>query len=401
MKKYKYSAVNLNGRKIRGIFLAENEKELRAQLAQQGLYLIRAKTASTRPPSRFFSVTGRVSVNELSTFCRQFAILVTAGTAIIDSLAILKGQSYSGYLKKVLEQVYEDVKAGKLLSEAMGRHKKTFPNFFVSMMRIGEVSGQIDSVLTAVADYLESDAKIKTKLRSALAYPVVLVVLAIALLVLMVGLIIPTFQDALASLEVEMPPLTIALFAIGQGFRRNWMYMLLGVVAVAALFLLFIRTKRGRLIWDRVKFHMPLVRNIIRSNVSARFCRAFSLLVGSGMDIIDAMDEVVIVLGNAYVAQQFRRATEDVRQGMTLTMALEHYKIFPEMLIQMVAVGENTDRLDSVLARACPFFENQTEKSLMSLTGILQPLILCFIGVCVGVLFYAIYSPMLEVMNSL
>lgn len=389
------------GKKFQGTFLAESEKDLRGQLAQQNLYLVKAKITMDKSPSRFFSVTGKASSNELCTFCRQFAILVDSGTSIIDSLNILKSQSYSGYMRKVMEQVYEDVKAGKLLSEALKKHKKTFPAFFVSMMRIGEISGQIDQVLITVADYLEADAKVKAKTKSALAYPIVLVVLAVALVVLMVAVIIPTFRDALSSLDVEMPALTLAIFAIGEGFRNNWKTILIVIVAVVGLFLLFIHTKSGRLLWDKLKFHMPYVKNVIRNNISARFCRSFSLLIGSGMDIVDAMDEVVIVLGNAYVAQQFKRATEDVRQGMTLTMALQSYKLFPDMLVQMVAVGESTDKLDDVLAHACPFFENQVERSLAAVTGFIQPVMLCIIGLTVGVLFYAVYSPMLSVMNTL
>ncbi|MGN1067024.1 MAG: type II secretion system F family protein, partial [Candidatus Fimimonas sp.] len=151
MKKFKYTATNLYGKKFRGVFLAEDEDDLRAQLAKQNLFLVDSKITSDKSPSRFFSVTGKVSINELCTFCRQFSILVESGTFIIDALNILRNQSYSSYLKKVLELVYEDVKSGKLLSEALAKHKNTFPNFFVSMIRIGESSGQINQVLVTVA----------------------------------------------------------------------------------------------------------------------------------------------------------------------------------------------------------------------------------------------------------
>ncbi len=401
MKKFKYTATNLYGKKFRGVFLAEDEDDLRAQLAKQNLFLVDSKITSDKSPSRFFSVTGKVSTNELCTFCRQFSILVESGTFIIDALNILRNQSYSSYLKKVLELVYEDVKSGKLLSEALAKHKNTFPNFFVSMIRIGESSGQINKVLVTVADYMESDAKIKAKTKSAMVYPCFLIFMALALIVLMMAVIIPTFQNALSALDVQMPPLTLKIFALGEWFKRSWQNLALIIVAVAGLFVLLINTKSGRLFWDRLKFHLPGVRDIIRNNVSSRFCRAFSLLIASGMDVIDAMDEVVVVLGNTYVAQQFRLATEDVRHGMSITTALRGYKLFPDMLVQMVAVGENTDKLDSVLAHAGPFFETQVERSLSSIASIIQPVILCFIGVTVGILFYAVYSPMLEVMNTL
>lgn len=401
MKKFKYTAINLYGKKFQGTFLAENEKDLRAQLAKQNLYLVSAKPDTEKSPNPFFSVSGKVSVNELSTFCRQFAIMITSGTSIVDSLAILKGQAYSGYLKRVLEQVYEDVKAGKLLSEALEKHKRVFPNFFRSMVRVGEISGSIDKVLVSVADYFESDSRMRAKTRSALIYPCVLIVMAIGIIVLMVVFIIPTFQEALSSLEVEMPKLTLALYDMSAYIRERWMNIVIVVVAVVAFCMIFVRTKKGRYLWDKWKFHMPLVGNVIKNNISARFCRSFSLLLLGGMDIVDAMDEVCIVFGNVYVAEQFRKAADDVRQGMTLTMALQSYKLFPTMVVQMVSVGERTGELESVLNRSCSFFENQVERSISAATSMIQPIILCIIGAAVGVLFYAVYSPLLQVMNTI
>jgi len=401
VKKYKYKAINLYGKTFQGTFLAENERDLREKLALQNLYLVSAKVTTDKAPNPFFSVSGKSSVGELSTFCRQFSIMLTSGTSIVDSLAILKGQTYSAYFKRVIEQVYEDVKTGKLLSEAVDKHKRYFPNFFRSMIRVGEVSGAIDSVLIAVADYFETDSKMRAKTRAALAYPMVLIVMAIGIIVLMVAFIIPTFQESLSALDVEMPALTLAIYDLSNAFRENWANILIVVAAVVILWTILLKTKVGRYYWDKAKFHMPLVKKIVRNNIAARFCRAFSLLVGSGMDIVDAMDEVCIVFGNTYVAEQFKKAADDVRQGMTLTMALKSYNLFPTMLVQMVSVGEKTAELESVLSRSCSFFENQVERSIASMTSIIQPLILSVIGLSVGVLFYAVYAPLLNIMNTL
>lgn len=383
------------------MFWAENEKDLRAQLAKQNLFLVSSKPDTDKSPNMFFSLSGKVSVNELATFCRQFAIMITSGTSIVDALQILKGQAYSDYLKKVLDQVYEDVKAGKMLSEALTKHKKVFPNFFRSMVKVGEISGAIDKVLVAIADYYENDSKMRAKMRSAMIYPTVLITMAIGIVVLMVVFIIPTFQKALSSLDVEMPALTMALYDLSEKIRSNWMTIVLVIVSVAVLIAVIIHTKTGRYYWDKLKFHMPIVGKIIQSNISSRFCRSFALLIGSGMDIVDAMDEVCIVFGNVFVSDQFKKSAEDVRQGMTLTMALQNYKLFPVMLVQMVSVGERTGELESVLSRSCSFFDNQAERTVSSITSLLQPVILAIIGVSVGVLFYAVYSPLLQVMTGL
>lgn len=401
LKKYKYSAINLSGKKFEGTFLAENEKDLRRQLAKQNLYLVSARPDTEKSPNPFFSLTGKVTVNELSTFCRQFSIMITSGTSIVDSLSILRTQSFTGYLKKILSQVYEDVKAGKLLSEALDKHKRVFPDFFRSMVRVGELSGAIDRVLVSVADYFETDAKMRARTRSALVYPAVLVVMAIGIVVLMVVFIIPTFQEALSSLEVDMPPLTTALYNASDWFRGHWKTVVLIAAAVIVLWIVFLRTPRGRYWWDKCKYRMPLVGRVVKNNVAARFCRAFSLLLSSGMDIVDAMDETVIVFGNKYASEQLKKAAEDVRQGMTLTMALDSYKLFPTMLVQMVSVGEKSGELDAVLARSCGYFENQVERAVTSVTALIQPIILCVIGIAVGVLFYAVYAPLLQVMTDL
>lgn len=381
--------------------MAENEKDLRTQLAKQNLYLVKSKPDTDKSPNMFFSVSGKVTVSELATFCRQFAIMISSGTSIVDALNILKNQSYSDYLRKVLARVHEDVKAGAMLSDALGKHKKVFPNFLRSMVKVGEMSGAIDQVFVDAADYYENDARIRSKMRAALTYPLILILMAIGIIVLMVVFIIPTFQETLASLDVEMPALTLAIYDFSEFVRANWKEIILIVAAVIGLFYLFINTKRGRYLWDKLKFRMPVVNKVVQANVCSRFCRAFSLLIGSGMDIVDAMDEVVIVFGNAYVADQFKKATEDVRAGMTLTLALNSYKLFPMMLVQMVSVGERTGELESVLSRSCSFFDDQAERVVTSVTSIIQPVILAIIGASVGVLFIAVYSPLLNIMDTL
>lgn len=401
MKKYKYKAVNLNGKKFQGTFWAENEKDLRKQLAKQNLYLVSAKVTTDKSPNPFFSVTGKTSVSELSTFARQFSILIESGMPIVDCIGVLKTQSYTSYFRKVLEMVHESVKSGKLLSEAMAKHKHAFPPFFVSMVKVGELSGSLDKVLVSVAEYFESDAKIREKVKGALAYPVFLIIMAIALVALMTLFVIPTFMEAFESIDVEMPALTLALYDFSNFVMANWQYILLIVVLVVLLFILFLRTKQGRLLWDAFKFKCPFVRDVVRNTISARFSRAFSLLVDGGMDIADALDEVVIVIGNKYVEKQFKKAAEDVRHGMSLSVALNGYKLFPDMLVQMVSVGEKTGEIGKVLSRSSSFFEGEVEHSLTTLTGIIQPVILILIGVAVGLLFYAVYAPMISLMSQL
>lgn len=401
MQKFKYTAVDIDKKKFKGNFLAENEEDLRQQLLRQRLYLIKATPISDKPPSAFFSVSGKVKTSELTTFCRQFAIMIESGVSIVDSLDVLKEQSYSGFLRKVLAAVHEDVKAGILLSEAMSKHKRVFPHFFTSMTFVGEQSGMLDEVLRSVADYYENDAKIRSKTKSAMIYPAFLLILMIGILVLMVAFVIPTFSEALSGMDVEMPALTLAIMAISDWFIASWMYLFLAVVAVVGFCVIFARTTRGKYVFHTLLLKLPIVGKVQTALISARFARSFGLLLSGGLDIVDAMDVVCVVLGNKNVERRFKMASDAVRQGQSLTRALNSYHLFPTLLIQMVSVGEKTGNLDRVLLQSCSYFDNEAERSLTSMTTLIQPIMLGIIGGVVGLLFYAIYSPMLSIMSML
>ena len=401
MQKYKYVAVDIDKRKFKGQFLAENEDDLRLQLSRQRLYLIKAMPVSSKPPSAFFSVSGRVKTKELTTFCRQFAIMINSGISIVESLAVLREQSYSDFFKRVLAAVYEDVKVGLLLSEAMAKHKKGFPQFFTSMTYVGEQSGMLDEVLRSIADYYETDAKIRSKTVSAMLYPIFLAVLMIAIVVLMVAFVIPTFEDSLAELEVEMPPLTMAVMGISHWFAANWKYTVLGVVALVMILLAVGRTPRGKYFFHTLLLHIPLVGKAQTALISAKFARGFGLLLSSGMDVVDAMSVISAVLGNKNVEKRFQLATADVREGQSITSALTKYRLFPTILIQMVSVGEKTGSVDKVLLQSSSYFDDQAERLLTGMTTLIQPIMLGIMGLIVGLLFYAIYSPMIAIMQTL
>ena len=401
MQKYKYVAVDIDKRKFKGQFLAENEDDLRLQLSRQRLYLIKAMPVSSKPPSAFFSVSGRVKTKELTTFCRQFAIMINSGISIVESLAVLREQSYSDFFKRVLAAVYEEVKVGLLLSEAMAKHKKVFPQFFTSMTYVGEQSGMLDEVLRSIADYYETDAKIRSKTVSAMLYPIFLAVLMIAIVVLMVAFVIPTFEDSLAELEVEMPPLTMAVMGISHWFAANWKYTVLGVVALVMILLAVGRTPRGKYFFHTLLLHIPLVGKAQTALISAKFARGFGLLLSSGMDVVDAMSVISAVLGNKNVEKRFQLATADVREGQSITSALTKYRLFPTILIQMVSVGEKTGSVDKVLLQSSSYFDDQAERLLTGMTTLIQPIMLGIMGLIVGLLFYAIYSPMIAIMQTL
>lgn len=401
MQKFKYTAINFDKMKFTGTFFAENEEALREELAKQRLYLVKAKAISDAPPSAFLTATGGISIKELTIFCRQFAIMINAGVSVIDCLEVLKEQSYTSYFKKVLARVYEDVKSGLLLSEAMAKHKRVFPEYFRSMTYVGEVGGVLDKVMVSVADYYETDHKIRAKVKSALAYPVVLFFLTVVVLAVLTMYVIPTFKTSLAVMDVPMPGITLMMFNISEFFLAKWKEILIVIFAVVAFFILLGKTKRGKYFYDTLKIRIPFLKKIQVATVTSRFARGFGLLVESGMDIVDALDVMANLMGNKNIERRFRMAIEDVKQGVRLALALDKYKIFPQLLIQMIAVGENTGAMDEVLLKSCDHFDSEVQNALNSATTMIQPIILIIMGGAIAVVFISIYAPILSIMQTL
>lgn len=402
MPTYKYVAVNLQKKKYRGIFIAEDEQDLAVQLTKQNLYLVSASVYKGGTPSAFFTLgTGKVKLSELTTFCRQFAIMLSTGITLLDCIDSLKTQPYSAYFKSVLQVISEDVKGGAMLSEALDKHRKIFPDFFCSMVEVGEASGKLDKVFLSLADYYESDSAIKRKVKSALSYPLMLAFLTLAIIVLMLAFVIPTFRESLSSMNVEVTGLTKTVYDLSDFVLKSWRIAVILIIVLGGAIFAFSKTAKGKHIIDILKIKTPIIGRIQINLITARFARAFSILLSSGMDLATALDSVSVILGNSYVKERFEEAADDIHNGVTLTDAFQKQRLFPQMLLQMLAVGEQTASLEEVLSRSCVFFDDQVETSLTSLTSKIQPIMLLIMGLTVGILFFAVYSPMLAIMSTI
>ena len=402
MKQYKYTALNVEKKKFSGTFLAKDEKDLAEQLAKQNLYLVSATIYSGKTPSAFFTTgTGKVTLGELTTFCRQFSIMLNAGISVLDCLESLKVQPFSTYFKNILNIIYDDVKSGIALSEAINKHSKVFPDFFRNMIYVGEVSGKLSRVFSSLADYYERDSAVKRKTKSALSYPIMLGFMTIGIIVLMLAFVVPTFRGALDSMEVELSGLTKTVYAISDFLTGNWLYILAIIAVVGCTIFILAQTKSGKAFIDSMKIRLPFVKKIQIDLIASRFARAFSLMISSGMDISSALDAVTVIIGNSEVERRFKSAAEEVKHGTKLAVAFEKYKIFPRILLQMISVGERTAALDTILQSSCTYFDDQAEESLNSVTSKIQPVMLMILGVVIGLMFIAIYSPMISIMQGI
>lgn len=402
MPTYKYVAVNLQKQKFKGKYIAEDEKDLAVQLAKQNLYLVSASEYKGGTPSAFFTLgTGKVKLTELTTFCRQFAIMLTSGIQILDCLEVLKSQSFTSYFKSILHVIADDVKSGDMLSTALDKHKKVFPDFFVSMVHVGEASGKLETVFISLANYYESDAALRRKVKGALAYPLMLLGMTIAITVLMLAFVVPTFKDVLVDLEVEPEGFTAFIYGISDFLLAFWQLIVVGVILICGGLFLYLQTEGGKKAFDIFKIKSPLIGKVMVELITARFARAFSILLSSGMDLASALDSTALILGNSYIEARFKAASEEVRNGTTITAAFRKYQLFPDMMTQMLSVAEKTNSLDEVLGRSCKFFDEQVEATLSSITTKIQPIMLLIMGVVIGSLFLAVYAPMLSIMNGL
>ncbi len=402
MPKYKYTAVNVKKEKFTGTFIAENEQDLSEQLAKQSLYLVSCSIYSDKTPSSFWTLgSGKVSYEELAAFCRQFATMLNAGITIIDSLESLIQQPFSSFFKKIMERVYEDVRSGKMLAEAVDTHKKVFPNFFRSMLYIGEESGKLEQVLLSLADYYERDCKLKKQVKSAMAYPIMLGVLLIGIIALMMLFVVPTFRSAMGKMDVEVTGLTAVVYDMSDFFLSEWRTIVLVLFVVVGGLLLFGLTKKGKYFYSMLKVKLPLIGPVTTDMITARFARGFALLISSGMDAVEALKVINVVLDNPYIEKKFANAVDCVCQGMSLTEAFKQQKMFPDMLIQMISVGEKTAGLEQVLNRSFNYFDDKAERALTSVAAKIQPIMIIIMGVVVGAMFLAVYSPMLDIMNNI
>ncbi|MCH5164654.1 MAG: type II secretion system F family protein [Clostridiales bacterium] len=400
LKKYKYTAVDINNKKSTGILLAANEAELRKMLIETNLYLVSSKVLADNAVT-FFSISSKVKVSEVTTFAREFAIMINAGIPIVDSLDTLRSQPYSGLFRRVLNIVHNDVRSGLLLSEAFAKHKKIFPELFISMTYVGEVSGSLDTILNELADYYERDNKIKRKAKSALVYPTILAILTLGVLVILVVFIIPTFKSTLEKLDVDMPPLTLAILNISDFFKENWKIVLLALLVFALIMILLFRLNKVKYAWDALKAKLPVIGNVTTSLIASRFARGFGTLIASGVDVVKSLEIMGDIIGNRYYQKKFLAAYQDIKEGHGIAEAFEAHEVFPKILIQMIAIGEKTGSLDSVIRRTTGYFDDRVETALTRMTSLLEPTIICIMGAIVAVIILSVFSPLLSIISTL
>jgi general secretion pathway protein F len=406
MPVFEYKALNSAGRSVQGLKESESPKTLRAALRRDGVFLTEVLGEKAQQEQRKREVNvrrwflGRVSPQDLAIATRQLAVLVNAGIPLVDALGALVEQVEHERLKRVVSDVKQRVNEGSSLADALAVHPRVFTALFVNMIRAGETSGALDVVLYRLADFTESQARLRSKIMGTMAYPAAMMVIGSGIMAILFTVVIPKvlriFEDTKASL-----PWNTRLLLATSGFVGRWWWAL-GIVTAGAIYGFFRwrRTVEGRARWDRLVLRFPIVGPLVRQIAIGRFSRTLSTLLKSGVPLLTAMDIVKNILGNSRLQQVIEEARDAIREGESIAAPLKRSGEFPPLVHHMVAVGERSGSLEEMLANVAKAYEDQVEVAIGALTSLLEPIMIVVMGGVVAFIVFSVLMPILQ-MNTL
>ena len=407
MAVFVYEARDASGQLRRDVIEAQNVRAATQKLQEQKYTVItikeRSSTVAGTDILAFLNKYRRVNDQALTVFSRQFATMINAGLAMVRCLDILAEQTEDKKLQQTLVQVRRDVEGGSTLSNALGKHPNVFSTLYISMVRAGELGGVLDEVLDRLANFMEKDFGLKKRVKSALTYPVVILVMAIVIVFFLVTYILPTFVSLFEGMNMALPLPTKILMAVTKGVRKQ-MVIIPSVAIIIILFFGFnryVQTPVGRKQYDRLKLSIPVFGLLNKKVAISRFCRTLGTLLSSGVPIMQALEIVGKASGNEIIAETVTKVRESIREGESIASPLGSSGMFPPMVTQMVAVGEETGNLDAMLAKISDFYDTEVEYMLASLTSMLEPIMIVGMGAVVGFIVIAVFLPLYQLIGNL
>ncbi len=401
MSTFVFKAMDLTGATAAGEVEAESKQAVADQLKSRGMIVldIADKKGSKEIKLAFFE---KVKAGELTIMTRQLAVMVNSGMTILRALYVLEAQTENDLLKETIIKVRKDVEAGLPLSDALERHPKIFNPLFVSMARAGETGGVLDSALLRVADQLEKEDALRRQVKSAMAYPGVVISFSLIVLIALVTFLVPVFIGVFEQFGGELPFITKITVALSKAMTGYWYVMIAGTVGTAIAFKKWRTSKRGRPQWDAFRLRIPMkIGDIVQKVALARWSRTLSALVSAGVPLLRALEITGQTAGNAVVERAMGDVITSVKQGGSISAPLKDSPVFPGMVTTMVGVGEETGALDTMLTKIADFYEDQVEASVKALTSILEPVMIVFVGGIVGFIVISMYLPLFKVYDSI
>ena len=408
MTQFKYAAKEPSGNTVTGTIEASNKADALNALRKQNLVIMKLDEAGAMGGKKlseinlsFGSPKIKAKKGELVIFTRQLATMVGAGLSMLESLEVLGVQAESAGMRLCCEKLVSEVRGGSDLSAAMQTCPKVFNHLYISMVKAGEVSGQMDIILNRLADYEEASQELSREIKSAMTYPVISMVLVLGITAfLMIG-VVPSFKNIFESLDVELPAITKFTLAVSDFMRAQAILIFGSLLGGMIALTYFKKTDVGERAWDWFMLKLPVFGDLFRKVALARFSRTFSTLIRSGVPMLGVLDIVSNTAGNRIISDAVDKSQTSVRNGNLLSEPLEQEKVFPPMVVRMIAIGERTGALETLLEKIAEFYDSQVKAQVKALTSLIEPLLISVMGVIVGGVVLSIFAPILDMVSNL
>lgn len=420
MPKFKYVAMDSSGTEKEGVVEAASQTQAIAKIRSQDMFPTRvvemggkggggkAKSASKgggmsmeiKMPS---FMTKKVKAKELTVFTRQLATLVDAGLPLLRGLKILLKQEKHPALREALTGMGEAVESGSTFSESLAQYPKIFDNLFVNMVRAGEAGGVLDVVLGRLSEFMEKAEKVKGKVKSAMIYPVVVLVAAFGILAFMLTSVIPKFESIFNDLleGAQLPGITRFVIALSNAVKNNGIMILIGIAVIVVLYKTWVKTTKGRLIMDTISLKAPVIGDLFTKTAVSRFSRTLGTLMSSGVPVLQALNIVRDTSGNTKIAKAIQQVHDNVKEGDNMAMPLEASKVFPGMVVSMVDVGEETGALPEMLSRIADNYDDEIDAAVEGMTSAIEPIMIIMLAAIIGTIVIAMFLPLIKIMGSI
>ena len=398
--RFRYAARDGSGKMIRGTVDAVDAKSAAGVLKERKMLPISLDQDSKSINLANFTVKwGRISVSDMANFTRQLSTMITAGLPLTDSLSLLRMQSGPA-LSPVVSAILLDVQSGVSLSEAMGKHPQAFSKVFVSLVKAGEAAGVVETILNRLADNLEKSREFKAKVISAMIYPVIVLFGMVGVMMVMMIVVVPKLTEVYKQFNADLPIATKTVIAISDFMVHYWFLAGLGLVGLIVGAIAYLKTPMGRRWWDELVYKIPIVGPLSRQVMMTELTRTLALLVGAGVSVVEALNIVADALGNVIIESEIKLIAKRVEKGFPISISFSESGHFPPIAGQMIAVGEETGKLDDVLTKLSSYFESESEQKVKGLTAAIEPLIIILLGIGVGFLIFAIILPIYDITNK-
>lgn len=400
MGKYKYRAMKNDGSKTNAECEASSRDEVLSMITSNGYYPLKIEEVIESKKIEF-TFMEKIKVKDLSIFCRQMYTMLDAGVPITNALALLSDQVSNKKFKTIIQEMDEDVKKGEMLSSSMKKHSKVFPQLLISMIESGEVSGNLDEMMLRMSTHFEKDAKIAGKVKSAMIYPAVLSVVAVAAIMIIMVVVMPTFIEMFASSGVELPMATKLLMGVSGFLSKNIILVLIIIIGSVVGFNFYKHTNSGIRNISIIKLKIPIIKGLNKKIIVSRFTRTLATLLSSGVPMVQSLPIVSAVLGNTVAEEAMDKIRERVVRGDGLSNAVGEHTIFPPMLSSMIRIGEESGALDDILNKTADFYDEEVEQAIQTTTALLEPALIIVMGVVIGFIIISIMLPMFNMYGQI